>query len=215
MEARMSVAGADFGIAEGAAESRWLPLSDEALLMRIVERDQAALRMLAERHQARVYRFAMKFVRDASLAEDVVSETFFAVWQNAPGFRSQSAVGTWILSIARYRALTIRERATDTGEPLDEEAVTRIPDPSQRTDASVDQADLVTCVRDCLGQLPAEQAMLIDMVYLRGRPIREAALVAGIPLNTVKSRMFLARKKLAGLLAAAGFDSGAPHAAFG
>ncbi len=206
----MSVASADFGIANGAAQVRRLPLSDEALLMRIADRDQAALRMLAERHQMRVYRFALKFVRDASLAEDVVSETFFAVWRNAAKFRNQSAVGTWILSIARYRALTIRDQATDAGEPLDEEAVTRIPDPSQRTDASVDQADLVTCVRDCLGQLPAEQAMLIDMVYLRGRPIREAALVAGIPLNTVKSRMFLARKKLAGLLTAAGFETTVP-----
>jgi RNA polymerase sigma-70 factor (ECF subfamily) len=210
MEARMSVAGADFGIVEGAAQVRRLPLSDEALLMRIVDRDQAALRMLAERHQARVYRFAMRFVRDASFAEDVVSETFFAVWRNAAKFRNQSAVGTWILSIARYRALTIRDQATAVGEPLDEEAAARIADPSQRTDASVDQADLVTCVRDCLGQLPAEQAMLIDMVYLRGRPIREAALVAGIPLNTVKSRMFLARKKLAGLLAAAGFETAVP-----
>jgi RNA polymerase sigma-70 factor (ECF subfamily) len=207
MEALMSVASADLGIAGGTSQVGWPPLSDEALLMRIVDRDQAALRLLAQRHQARVYRFAMKFVRDASLAEDVVSETFFAVWQNATKFRHQSAVGTWILSIARFRALTIRERAADAGEPLDDETVSRIADPSQRSDATVDRRDLVACVRDCLSQLPAEQAMLIDMAYLRERPIREAALVAGIPLNTVKSRMFLARKKLAGLLAAAGFET--------
>jgi RNA polymerase sigma-70 factor (ECF subfamily) len=209
----MSVVGADFGIAGRGAQVRRLPLPDATLLMRIVERDQTALRTLAERHQTRVYRFAMKFVRDASLAEDVVSETFFAVWQNAAKFRNQSAVGTWILSIARYRALTIRDRAAAVGEPLDEEAVTRIADPSQRSDATVDRQDLVACVRDCLSQLPAEQAMLIDLVYLRERPIREAALVAGIPLNTVKSRMFLARKKLAGLLSAAGFESAALRAA--
>jgi RNA polymerase sigma-70 factor (ECF subfamily) len=213
MEAPVSIAGIDLGIADGAAHVRWLPLSDEALMSKIVERDQAALRMLAQRHQSRVYRFAMKFVRDASLAEDVVSETFFAVWQNAATFRNQSAVGTWILSIARYRALTIRERAADAGEPFDEEAAARLPDPSQAADATVDHADLVACVRDCLSKLPAEQAMLIDLVYLRERPIREAALVAGIPLNTVKSRMFLARKKLAGLLSAAGFESALPRAA--
>jgi RNA polymerase sigma-70 factor (ECF subfamily) len=211
MEAYMSIACTDLSHAAIAAPVRRpAAVTDDALIKKVAEGDQAALKLLAQRHQGRVYRFAMKFVRDASLAEDVVSETFFAVWQNAANFRNRSAVGTWIMSIARFRALSMRERAADAGEPLDDETVARIADPSQRSDATVDRRDLVACVRDCLSQLPAEQAMLIDMVYLRERPIREAALVAGIPLNTVKSRMFLARKKLAGLLAAAGFETAVP-----
>jgi RNA polymerase sigma-70 factor (ECF subfamily) len=182
--------------------------SDETLLERIAARDQVALRTLAERHQAKVFRFAMRFVSDPSLAEDVVSETFFAVWTQAGTFRNRSAFVTWLLAIARYRALSIRSRLCDGAEPLDEDIVRIVPDPGQGADATLEHADLVPFIRGCLGQLPAEQAMLIDLVYLRERPIKEAAMIAGVPLNTVKSRMFLARKKLAGMLSAAGIEAG-------
>jgi RNA polymerase sigma-70 factor (ECF subfamily) len=212
MEASMSIACVERGAFAETAAVRGLP-SDEALLEKIATGDQAALRMLAERHQAKVYRFALRFVGDRSLAEDVVSETFFAVWRQSATFRNRSAVGTWILSIARYRALSLRDRHDDGAEPLDEDVARAVPDPAHRADAALERTDLVAFIRQCLRRLPVEQAMLIDLVYLRERPIKEAAMIAGVPLNTVKSRMFLARKKLAGMLAAAGID-GAARPAF-
>jgi len=125
-------------------------VADNVLLKRIAKGDQAALRTLVERHQARVYRFAMRFVRDTGLAEDVVSETFFAVWQSAATFRDRSAVSTWLLSIARYKALAMRERIRETTESLDDDTASRVADPAPRVDTAIEQRDLVTFIRDCL-----------------------------------------------------------------
>ena len=189
-----------------AAPVRRAP-SDEALIKEIAKGNQGALRTLAERHQTRVYRFALRFVGDASHAEDVVSETFFAVWQQAAAFQNRSTVGTWLLGIARYRALSMRDRLRKTAEPLDDEIASNLPDPAYGPDAMLERGNLDTFVRRCLQALPAEQAMLVDLVYLHEKPLREAARIVGIPLNTVKSRLHLARKKLAHLLSTAGIET--------
>jgi RNA polymerase sigma-70 factor (ECF subfamily) len=181
--------------------------SDAALVREIAKRNQAALRSLAERHQKRVYRFALRFVGDASHAEDVVSEVFFAVWQQAGEFQNRSAVSTWLLGIARYRALGMRDRLRQTAVPLDDEIASSVPDPSPGPDAALERSNLATFLRGCLHALPVEQATLIDLVYLREVPTQQAARIIGIPLNTVKSRMLLARRKLALLLANAGIES--------
>ena len=206
----MSIAciGSDLAVGE-VARVRRAP-SDEALIKEIAKGNQAALRTLAERHQTRVYRFALRFVGDASHAEDVVSETFFAVWQQAAAFQNRSTVGTWLLGIARYRALSMRDRLRETAEPLDDEIASNMPDPAHGPEAALERGNLDSFVRGCLRALPAEQAMLIDLVYLNEKPLREAARIVGVPLNTVKSRMFLARKKLAQLLLTAGIETAGP-----
>jgi RNA polymerase sigma-70 factor (ECF subfamily) len=183
--------------------------SDKLLIQRIANGDQAALRTLVDRHQSRVFRFAMRFVNDRSLAEDVVSETFFVAWQQAAGFENRSAVGTWLLAIARYKALSARARFGAADEALDETTAATLVDPKPQPDALVERGDLAVFMRRCLDALPAEQAMLIDLVYFREKSIKDVAIIAGIPLNTVKSRMFLARKKLAAMISAAGMEGAA------
>src|SRR6202171_4095528 len=79
---------------------------DAALLREIAKGNQLAMRTLFKRHQIRVYRFVLRKVRDRDLAEDVVSEVFLAVWRRAGRFEGRSAVSTWLLSIARHKALT-------------------------------------------------------------------------------------------------------------
>src|SRR5258708_24386505 len=79
---------------------------DEALLREVAKGNQLAMRTLFMRHQVRVYRFILRIVRDADLAEDVVSEVFLAVWRRAGRFEGRSAVSTWLLSIARPKGLT-------------------------------------------------------------------------------------------------------------
>ena len=101
----------------------------------------------------------------------------------------------------------MRDRLRKTAEPLDDEIASNLPDPAHGPDATLERGNLDTFVRRCLQALPAEQAMLIDLVYLHEKPLREAARIVGIPLNTVKSRLHLARKKLAQLLSTAGIES--------
>jgi RNA polymerase sigma-70 factor (ECF subfamily) len=181
--------------------------SDEVLIEQIAKGDQAALRALMGRHQARVSRFILRFVDDRNLVEDLVCDTFFAAWQQAPHFERRSTVATWLLAIARYKALSARERRTIPTEPLDDVAAATLVDSSPRPDTLIEREDQARLLRRCLAALPAEQAVLIDLVYYRDKSVKEAALLTGIPENTVKSRMFLARKKLAAMLTAADAES--------
>jgi len=103
------------------------------------------------------------------------------------------------------QALSARERQTVPTEPLDEVLATTIAETGLQPDAVVERDDWARFLRQCLSSLPAEQAQLIELVYYRDKSIKEVALLTGIPENTVKSRMFLARKKLAAMLNAAEF----------
>ncbi len=177
---------------------------DEALLREIARGNQLAMRTLFMRHQLRVYRFVKRFVRDRGLAEDVVSEVFFAVWQQADRFKGLSTVSTWLLSIARHKALTAVKR--QPVEQIDSEAAAEIADPTLNAEARIDRKDSGTILRRCLDALSPEHGEMIDLVYYQQKPIKEIAEILGIPANTVKTRMFYARKRLAALLEAAGLD---------
>jgi len=181
--------------------------SDDALISRMARGDQAALRTLVTRHHARIARFILRFAGDRNLVEDLVSDTFFAAWQQAPHFENRSSVATWLLAIARYKALSTRQRRSVPTEAMDDTVTASVADPTARPDDAYEHKDSARYLRRCLAALPAEQAMLIELVYYRDKSVKEAAILAKIPENTVKSRMFLARKKLSVLLAAADIGS--------
>ena len=93
---------------------------DEALIERVARGDETALRALIDRHQARLSRYVLRFLRDHSLVDDVLGETFFAVWRQAATFERRSSVATWLSAIARYTALSHGERKTLAVEPLNQ-----------------------------------------------------------------------------------------------
>ena len=153
--------------------------SDDVLVNRIARGEQAALRALMARHQVRISRFVRRFVSDRSVVEDLVCDTFFAAWQQAPHFENRSSVATWLMAIARYKALSARERQTLPTEPLDEVLATTIVETGLQPDAAVERADWARFLRQCLSSLPAEQAQLIELVYYRDKSIKEVALTDG------------------------------------
>jgi len=181
--------------------------SDEALIRKMARGDEAALRTLVTRHHARIARFILRFAGDRNLVEDLVSDTFFAAWQQAPHFENRSSVATWLLAIARYKALSARQRRTVPTEAIDDVVVTALIDQAPQPDVAFEHQDSARFLRRCLAELPAEQAILIELVYYRDKSVKEAAILTKIPENTVKSRMFLARKKLSVMLAAADLGS--------
>lgn len=194
------------GCLDGAAAHDNGVMSDKILLECIADGDQAALRALMTRHQTRIYRFVMRFIRDRGAAEDIVSDTFVAVWRQAADFENRSSVATWLLAIARYKALSARERLVAPHESLDEIATTLV-DPGHGPDEGIERQDSARFLRQCLAALPAEQAMLLDLVYFRDKSVREAAAITGVSENTVKSRMYLGRRKLAVMLNAANIEN--------
>ena len=182
--------------------------SDEALIGRIAAGDKLAMHLLCARHHVRVYRFVLRLVRDESLAEDLISDVFLDVWRQASRFERRSSVGTWLLAIGRHKALSALRRRP--GQRLDEERTAAIEDPADDPEIAVQKKDKSEILRKCLNGLSAEHREIIDLVYYHEKSVEEAAGIVGIPANTVKTRMFYARKRLSELLKAAGLDRGWP-----
>src|SRR6266705_6904557 len=101
--------------------------SDEVLIARIAGGDRLAMQVLFARHHVRVYRFVLRLVRNEATAEDLISEVFLDVWRQANRFEGRSAVSTWLLAIARFKALSILRRRPE--DELDEDGVTALVDP--------------------------------------------------------------------------------------
>jgi RNA polymerase sigma-70 factor (ECF subfamily) len=182
--------------------------SDEALIGRIASGDKLAMQVLFARHQLRVYRFVLRLVRDESVAEDLISEVFLDVWRQAGRFEGRSAVSTWLLAIARFKALSALRRKPD--QELDDETAEAIEDPTDDPEAALGKKDKAAAMRKCLAGLSAEHREIIDLVYYHEKSVEEVAVIVGIPEATVKTRMFYARKKLGELLKAAGIERGWP-----
>src|ERR1700745_1712380 len=182
--------------------------SDEVLIGRIANGDRLAMQVLYARYHVRVFRFVVRLVRDDAVAEDLISEVFFDVWRQAGRFEGRSTVSTWLLAIARFKAISAIRRRQD--EELDKEAAAAIEDPSDDPATALEKKDKSALLRKCLGGLSAEHREVIDLVYYHEKSIEEVAEIVGIPENTVKTRMFYARKKLADLLTAAGIERGWP-----
>jgi RNA polymerase sigma-70 factor (ECF subfamily) len=173
--------------------------SDEILVGRIAAGDQAAVATLFRRHNTRVFRFVTRLITDVAFAEDVVSEVFTEVWRQAGEFEGRSQVSTWILSIARYKALSVRRRRQEV--ELDELAAGSIPDEADTPEEAMLRSDRGDQLRSCLKELSREHREIVDLVYYHDRTIEEVAEIVNVPKNTVKTRMFYARKRLAQLLA--------------
>ena len=171
---------------------------DEVLIGRIANGDRLAMQVLYARYHVRVFRFVVRLVRDEATAEDVISDVFLDVWRQAGRFEARSRVSTWLLAIARFKAISALRRRRD--EELDEEAAVAIEDLSDNPATALEKKDKSAMLRKCLAGLSAEHREIIDLVYYHEKSVEEAAEIVGIPENTVKTRMFYARKRLAELL---------------
>ena len=181
---------------------------DRQLIARIADRDQAALRLLMGRHQVRVYRFLLRIVRSEAVAEELTNEVFMEVWRNANRFEGHSAPHTWVLSIAHHRAVSSLRKRREEG--WDEERAYALADEGDDPEVATQKHDKSAIMRRCMDGLSAEHREIIDLVYYHELSIAEVAAVVGIPENTVKTRMFYARKRLSEILTAAGVDRGWP-----
>ena len=178
--------------------------SDDMLLESIADGNRTAMHILYCRHNVRVYRFILRIVRDATAAEDLVSQVFLDVWRTAGQFQGRSQVSTWLLSIARFKALTaMRQRRF---EDIDQEDVRQIPDNADTPETSLDRSDTSAILRACVAKLSPAHREIITLVYYHEKSVEEVGQIIGIPQSTVKTRMFYARKQLAGLLKVAGVE---------
>jgi RNA polymerase sigma-70 factor (ECF subfamily) len=175
--------------------------SDEALIAKVASGNKLAMQVLFARHQARIYRFVLRLVGNTALAEDLTSEVFLSVWRQAHRFEARSAVSTWLLAIARYKALAELRRRPEA-QPIEDNI--ELSDPADDPEAAFGIKHRGEILRQCLTQLSREHREIIDLVYYHEKSVQEVAEIVGIPGNTVKTRMFYARRKLSELLEAQG-----------
>jgi len=147
-------------------------------------------------------------LRDEMAAEDVIGDVFLDVWRQASRFEGRSAVSTWLIAIARFKALSLLRKRRDDG--LDAETAESIEDAADDPERAVTKQDKGEKLRKCLESLSPEHREIIDLVYYHEKSVEEVARIVGIPENTVKTRMFYARKKLGELCRMAGIDRGWP-----
>jgi RNA polymerase sigma-70 factor, ECF subfamily len=176
--------------------------TDTALIEAVAGGDRGAMQALYARHHVRVFRFLLRLTNDASLAEELVSDVFFAVWRNAARFAGKSEPSTWMLAIARNKAFSALKRRPH--ETLTDEMANAIIDPTDSAEAKIESDERSAAIRACLAQLSPDHREVIDLVYYHEKSVEEVAEITGVPRSTVKTRMFYARKCLAKLLAASG-----------
>jgi RNA polymerase sigma-70 factor, ECF subfamily len=172
--------------------------SDEILVERIAAGNKLAMQALFARHRTSVYRWLLRFVSNETLAEDLLSEVFLDVWRQAARFECRSSVSTWLLSIARHKALSARRHRTEA--ELDEKIEATVADPANDPELALQEKNRDELLRRALTRLSPEHRQVIDLVYYHEKSVDEVAQIIDVPPATVKTRMFYARKKLAELV---------------
>ena len=199
MQTNRIAATADLGRTSSAKVT-----SDEVLVQLVAGGDKDAMRALFARHNVRVFRFLTRIVGNDATAEDLLNEVFLEVWRNAGRFEARSQVSTWILAIARFKALaSMRRRQHDE---LDDEASEMIEDTTDNPEVTVQKTERSALLQQCLQQLSVAHRQVVDLVYYHEQSIEEVAEIIGMPASTVKTRVFYARKRIAELMAERGLD---------
>jgi RNA polymerase sigma-70 factor (ECF subfamily) len=183
-------------------------ISEAELVERLVSGDKAAMQAIFTAHHLRVFRFVLRLVGREDVAEDVVTEVFLDLWRQAGQFEQRSSLSTWLLAMARNKAYSAMRRRRE--EQLDDGVAEAIPDRDDTPEIHAQKINKAAIMRRCLDKLSPEQRAVMDLVYYHEEPIEAVSRILGIPENTVKTRMFHARKRLSELCKAAGLDRGWP-----
>jgi len=179
-------------------------ISDKALVQAIAAGDKRALKLLYVRHSGRVFRFIVRLVGNEATAEEVLNEVFLEAWRQAERFESRSQVSSWLMAIARFKAIGERRRRSEL--QLDDKVAAVIADPSDTPSIAMEKRQRGDILRSCVAKLTPTHREVINLIYYQGNKVEDVAQVTGIPVSTIKTRMHYARSRMAELLAAEGVD---------
>jgi RNA polymerase sigma-70 factor (ECF subfamily) len=193
------------------ASSRFEAMSEEQLLAATAQGNRPAFQRLYFLFHRRLVRFLLRITRRPDLVQEIVNETMLIVWQRAASFRGDSRPSTWILGIAYRRALKAltREPAAEprnglpraeSVEPVDVVALQGL----------AYRAEMADWLDTALALLSPEHRMVIELAYMLDLSCEEIAEITDCPVNTVKTRMFYARKRLRNLLLTLAAPAAAP-----
>ncbi len=182
--------------------------SDEALLRRVIERDSAAYEAFYDRHAQTVYNILLRIVRDVSIAEELMQEVFWQVWQKADQYGGSGAPAAWLLRVARNKAIDqlryLKARPATVGQ--DYHALEHTPElVSRGVEQTAEQGWQRQQIRQVLAGIPEDQRVCLELAYFEGLSQREIAEQTKTPLGTIKTRMSMGLQKLERMLRAIGY----------
>ena len=173
-------------------------LDEVALVRRVAQGDRVAFETLYGCYYPRLARFLERVTRQPQLVEEILNDTMLVVWRKAPTYDLSSKVSTWIFAIA-YRKTLKTLKGMDRVLEFDPE---RIVSPVESApEGEFMRQELRAFLSRAMTALSAEQRAVIELTYYHGHTYQEIAEIMGCPVDTVKTRMFHARKKLKALLA--------------
>lgn len=172
--------------------------AEEQLITRIAAGDRHALAALYHAHRQPLFAYLLHLTGDRELAEEVLQDTFLAVWHGAGRFAGRARVRTWLIGIARRQAhTTLRRRALPRADLQDAaDLADAAPDPADRAIAAATGDEL----RATLEKLPAAIRETLLLAFAHGLSYAEIADVLGVPVGTVKSRLHTAKRAMRALL---------------
>ncbi len=165
---------------------------ERTLLEAVGRRDRRAFTELYHRYHPRLHGYLRRFLANGALAEEVLDDVMFVVWKDARKFRGDSAVSSWIFGIAYRKAMTAARKESRYEAQLDRGA-----EAEAVADRPPRHRDLL---RAALRELSPDHRQVVELTYFSGFSYREIAAIADCPVNTVKTRMFHARRRLKYLL---------------
>jgi RNA polymerase sigma-70 factor, ECF subfamily len=179
-------------------------LADEELMPLVGVKDPEAFEVLYDRHGGAAYSLAYRIVGNRAAAEEVTQEAFISVWRSGARFdAARGSVRSWLLSVVRNRAIDfLRSKAGKAPKlDFDDESVLEQRPAAERTEEEALRRETATEVRGAIGNLPGEQAKVIELAYFGGFSHSEIAQILSLPMGTVKGRMRLGLEKIRGELA--------------
>jgi RNA polymerase sigma-70 factor (ECF subfamily) len=180
------------------ADQRSKDERDVNLLQRVATKDKVAFEELYRQYYSQLSRYLSRLLRRPEMVEEVVNDTLFVVWEKAAQFQGRSKVSTWITGIAYLKGIKALDRVKKMPEQNANSALAL--DQLEEKDNLITKLGLQDWLRDGLEKISPEQRSVVELTYYFGYSYIEISEIMGCPVNTVKTRMFHARRKLGNLL---------------
>jgi len=177
--------------------------SETNLLRCVGAKDRKAFEALYHQYYRRLFSYLLKVMRRTDLVEEVLNDVMLAIWKGAAGFDGRSRPSTWIFGIAYHKALKALSRRSPLSQmsqmapdPLYPQREPAEPVDYDEPESLLARRELAGVLGQALRALPAEQRTVVELTYYYGLPYQEISEIMGCPVNTVKTRMFHARRRL-------------------
>jgi RNA polymerase sigma-70 factor (ECF subfamily) len=193
------------GLAAGAKPRMQENVDPELEWIRqIAAGDRDAFEKLYKAYQTRLFRYLLRMVGDTGKAEELTNDTMVAAWKAAGSFKGQSKPSTWLFAIARNKALNAMRGLQPV--MVDVETAVAVVATSDSPEKTVSRGNLQAAMKQALNQLSADHREVVELAFYQELSYQEIAEIMQSPVNTVKTRMFYAKKKLQEVLTQSGLS---------